>query len=197
MGCQVSTLVLIALLCGGERLGESPASVPPAGKSRDATPQQRDTGKAGIIRPGTDDNDVVSFSSGDPAMDKAMRQATQTLDRFFTAHSSPTPKQSRFSLKIALRSGLRMEYIWLTELRLENDTDVSGILLNQPYYSKAHEQGDRVSVSREAVADWSFVNDGYLIGGYTLRVMFDQYPEDQREALQRQLEYRIDPNIGT
>jgi uncharacterized protein YegJ (DUF2314 family) len=151
---------------------------------------------AARIGPGADSKDVVAFSSGDEAMNHAMQKGRQTLDRFFAAYAAPSPQQERFSLKVALRSGTGVEYIWLEHLQLADDGAISGVLLNQPSYSTEHRPGDRIAVNTNDVVDWSYIEDGYLVGGYTLRVMFERYPQERRETLQRQLGYRIDQNKG-
>jgi len=191
----VLTLPLLAAFVGCEVHSHTPASVTSRSQSAKADSSGVES-QSGSVISGADGKDVVSVDSGNLAMDKAMQQARQTLDRFFAAHSAPGPMQQRFNLKVPLRAGNRVEYVWIDEVRIE-DTSISGILLNAPFYSTAHKQGDRVVVPRTEIVDWSFIDEGYLVGGYTLRVMFEKYPMDQREALQRQLGYRIDLNKGT
>ena len=181
----VITLPLLAVVVGCEARSDPPVSV--------TSPSESQTG---TIITGADGKDVVSVSSRNLAMDKAMQQARQTLDRFFAAYAAPASTQERFNLKVTLRSGNLVEYVWIDDVNVE-DSAISGFLLNAPFYSTAHKQGDRVTAPLHEIVDWSFIDGGYLVGGYTLRVMFEEYPTDQREALQRQLGYRIDPNKGT
>lgn len=164
--------------------GESEMALPPVFAS-------------GNVVEGADGKDVVQFQPGDAAMEAARKKGRATVDRFFQAVDDKKPSRERFNLKIALRSNAQLEHIWLDEISAPEGGDVSGVLLNQPFYSSAHRQGDRISVARDDIVDWSYIEDGYLIGGFTLRVMFEQYPEAQRGELQENLGYKIDPSRGT
>lgn len=129
-------------------------------------------------------------------MNAAMETGAKTIGRFFSAHEMPRSNQERFNVKIRLRTGPRVEYIWVEEIERENDGSVTGLLQNQPAISRTHRLGDRVSFSIGDIVDWAYIEDGYLIGGFTLRVMFEQYPQKQRTELQEKLGYRIDPSKG-
>jgi uncharacterized protein YegJ (DUF2314 family) len=80
--------------------------------------------------------------------------------------------------------------MWLQEPRATGDK-FEGILANDPAYLAGYRRGDRVSVARAQIVDWSYIENGALVGGYTLRVMFKRTPPAEREALQRELGYRF------
>ena len=53
---------------------------------------------------------------------------------------------------------------------------------NVPVAVPSLELGDRITIPLEDVSDWMYIEDGVLIGGHTLRVIyFRETPEKQRE----------------
>lgn len=144
---------------------------------------------------GKDSRDVVQFDTGNREMDYAMTEATATLSRFFSAFKEPQSNQTRFNLKIGLNSPSGQEFVWVDDVA-QDGVKFTGTLLDQPYYSQEYTRGSPLTFSLTDIVDWAYIEDGLLIGGYTLRVMFKQYPESQREEIQRQLGYKIDLNHG-
>lgn len=147
------------------------------------------------VKRGADGRPVVAVDVTDQEMNDAMSEAKATIDRFYKAYAAPTPKQERFGLKVALRSGSHIEYVWIENVRRTKDS-IYGTLLNEPFHIKSQHLGDRIMVEPQDVVDWSYVDNGYLVGGYTLRVMFRTVPLSEREAHQKALGYQIDPNRG-
>jgi uncharacterized protein YegJ (DUF2314 family) len=53
-------------------------------------------------------------------------------------------------------------------------------------------EGDSVEISDSDVSDWMAIDDGRLVAGYTLRVIRDRMPADERAAFDAQMEFSID-----
>lgn len=134
---------------------------------------------------------TMSFSAGNQEMNAAMTEGKRTLSRFLDDLKRPPPGSSRFALKVAFREGQKVEYMWVDEPRPEGELFV-GRLINDPRTFEGPRRGDQLKVKRADVVDWSYVRDGRLVGGYTLRVMFRTVPVEEREAFQQRLEYRFD-----
>jgi uncharacterized protein YegJ (DUF2314 family) len=57
-----------------------------------------------------------------------------------------------------------------------------GKLGNEPLEITSLKLGQEVLVPLERVSDWMAVDDGTLVGGFTLRVLRDRMPADERAA---------------
>ena len=52
--------------------------------------------------------------------------------------------------------------------------------------------GDRVSVNPNEITDWAFVENGRLVGGYTIRVLYSELSPERRKALEAEARFRIE-----
>jgi uncharacterized protein YegJ (DUF2314 family) len=130
----------------------------------------------------------VSPEDGD--MNGAMAEGKKTLPRFLEALRNPPAGAQGFAVKMTFGAD-QPENMWVSDLETV-DGHLRGTLANQPARLKAYKQGDPVIIKTERIVDWSYVEDGVLVGGYTLRVMFSRTPPAERPALQRDLGYRIE-----
>lgn len=135
--------------------------------------------------------EVVFAAEDDIEMGMAMQKAAASLDDFRKAVRAPPKGASRFEVKARFRSGSVVEHMWLTSVR-ETAEGFTGELINEPYRLVGYRSGQQLTVAASAVSDWAYVEDGVLVGGFTLRVMFARTPPEQRELLQRRLGYRIE-----
>lgn len=148
------------------------------------------------VKVGKNGKDVLVFSPQDATMNDAMVHGNKTIDTFLNEFNNRKEGQDRFSVKVKLGNRTHTEYLWLDELNFETEKMVTGRLLNTPYKIENLNAGDSVSAHIDKIVDWSYVDNGYLIGGFTLRVMFEEYSEEQKAAIMQQMGYQIDPEIG-
>jgi uncharacterized protein YegJ (DUF2314 family) len=130
-------------------------------------------------------------SDQDREMNTAMAEGRKTLPRFLEALRQPPAGSEGFAIKATFRNGDQVEHMWLQEPRIVGDK-LDGVLANDPAYLEGYKSGQRLSVGREQIVDWSYIKDGVLVGGYTLRVMFSRVPAAERAALQKELGYRFE-----
>lgn len=132
----------------------------------------------------------VMVSDSDAEMNAAMAEGQKTLPRFLETLRHPPAGTEGYAIKATFRAGTQVEHMWLQEPRAVGDK-FEGILANDPAYLDGYRNGDSLSVARAQIVDWSYIDKGTLVGGYTLRVMFKRTPPAEREALQRELGYRF------
>jgi uncharacterized protein YegJ (DUF2314 family) len=130
------------------------------------------------------------FTDQDREMNAAMVEGHRTVPVFLAALRQPPPGSTGFAIKATFRDGAQVEHMWLHETQLNGDK-LDGVLANDPVYVKGFTNGQRVAVGRDQIVDWSYIKDGVLVGGHTLRVMFSRVPAAEREALQQELGYRL------
>jgi uncharacterized protein YegJ (DUF2314 family) len=127
----------------------------------------------------------------DPAMTKAIEEARSTLGKFIAAVEAPTKNQSQFSIKTPFVDGAKSEHIWLLPVTYDGK-QFHGVVNNEPQDVKNVKLGDKVIIQPADVSDWMYVDDGRLVGGYTLRVLRNTLSPTERAEFDKSLPFKID-----
>jgi len=106
----------------------------------------------------------------DKEMKSAVRQARKTVGTFIAALQHPTATQHDFEVKKPFIQGDNKEHIWLSNVTFSGNR-FHGLVDNTPRNIKGLKLGQRVSVNPDEISDWAFVDNGNLVGGYTIRVL--------------------------
>jgi uncharacterized protein YegJ (DUF2314 family) len=121
-------------------------------------------------------------------MKAAIQQARDTLPLFVKAYKSPTPTQTYFSIKARFPYGddRNAEYMWISNLSLE-ESRFKGIMDNEPIYVNNIHLGDTVVVEMDDISDWMIIDNGRLLGGFTIHVLRNNMTDSEREQLDAEL----------
>ena len=133
----------------------------------------------------------LRLPEADPAMDKAVAEARRTVPEFLSTLQSPAPGQRTFAVKIALVEDGAHEHIWLGDLRYDGKL-IHGSVSNEPVDVKGAKSNDRASVAPSAIADWMFVENGQLVGGYTIRLQYARASLEEKARLKAQSPFRVE-----
>lgn len=137
--------------------------------------------------------DVVRVSGEDERMEWAIEKANHTLHYFKDCLSNPKSNQNYFSLKARIEDGQSIEHIWLGDPEYDAEGSFYGIVGNVPLSLKNVKLNDRVGVSAENISDWMIVEEGRLIGGYTIRALREAYPPGpERDEFDQQVGLFVD-----
>ena len=139
---------------------------------------------------------VATVEEADPEMAAAMAKARATLPEFIAAVRAPTPAQSAFTIKAPFHDGDRTEYMSVTPVSFDGKT-FHGTLDDRPVSLHNVKIGDKVTIEPPRVADWSYVDGGKLVGGYTLRVLRARLSPEQRREYDRTRAFMIDEGRPT
>jgi uncharacterized protein YegJ (DUF2314 family) len=143
---------------------------------------------------GAGNDPIVEVANNDPEMIAAIEDARNTLYFFLENFQSPKPNQTYFSIKARFPYGADShEHMWIDDL-IFSGQEFSGILGNDPRYVLDLKYGDKVTVKVSDVTDWMIVENGKLIGGYTLLVLRNRMSPTEREKFDAQIGLVIDPN---
>lgn len=145
---------------------------------------------AGCSKTAPDDK-VTNVDADDPQMNAAIQQARSTLDQFTTALTSPKPSQSTFSIKLPFKDGESVEHMWLAPVSYDGQV-FRGTVNNDPAQVKNVKIGQEVTAAPAEISDWMFVDDGKLVGGYTLRVLRNAMPANERAEFDESMPFTID-----
>jgi uncharacterized protein YegJ (DUF2314 family) len=148
----------------------------------------RDSGGT-VKRPGQPP--VTHVEDDDPKMLAAIDQARATADDFIRALNAPRTSQSDFSVKLPIKDGEEVEHMWITPVRHLNGRFV-GAINNEPVSVRTVKMGDEVQVAKDEISDCMYIDDGKLVGGFTLRVLRDNLPENERQEFDRTVPFTVD-----
>lgn len=129
-------------------------------------------------------DNIVRRPVDDPRLKAAADQAQETLPRFITMIVDKP--DGRYSVKFPMIVGSETEHIWL-EVQTVQDDEFTGVLGNDSIYSADLTAGTPMTVKKDQVEDWMAAQGDDLYGGYSVRVIFEDMPKDQADALRARL----------
>ena len=138
------------------------------------------------------DGDAAMYNvdENDEQMDRATTRARKHVDRFIAALKNPQPNQRDFQVKKLFVKDGKAEHIWLADVKF-NGNRFHGIVDNKPMFIKGLKIGERESVNPDEVIDWSYVEDGHLVGGYTIRVLFSELTPAEKADFEKRADFHI------
>jgi uncharacterized protein YegJ (DUF2314 family) len=134
------------------------------------------------------DDHVITISAGDKEMNAAISEAQSTLTNFIATLASPQPNQKYFLVKGKFASGNAVEHIWVADVTFDGKV-FRGVIANDPEILSGLSFKQHVEVQPIQVSDWMFIQDGKLVGGYTLRVLRDRMTEQERRDQDAKIPY--------
>jgi uncharacterized protein YegJ (DUF2314 family) len=151
--------------------------------------EQTNAPSAGVIRR-EGEPDCVQVTADSKAMDRAVQEAQKTVKKFIAALRSPKANQSRFAVKKRFIQGDKVEHLWLKEVTFDGQL-FHGKVDNQPVDIKGVRLGNVVSVSLDELSDWMFVQDGRLVGGYTIHAMCQNMSPAEKKQFENDADCQI------
>lgn len=131
--------------------------------------------------------DVYYIPNEDERMNWGMEKSRLTLHYFQECIENPKQEQQYFSIKAKIEDGNNTEHIWLMEPSFDNEGNVYGIIGNEPADVKNIAINEKVGIPFNDVSDWMIIEDGRLIGGYTIRAIRDGLTGNDLENFDRNL----------
>ncbi len=129
--------------------------------------------KGDNVRKRINQPDVIDVQNEDEKMNWAMEKSRLTLHYFESCLKNPSPIQQYFSIKVKIEDDGNIEHIWLTEPSFDGDENLFGIVGNAPIDVKNVRLNQKIGIEKQLVSDWMIIENGRLIGGYTIRAMRD------------------------
>lgn len=146
-----------------------------------------DGGSDSLIERRAGEPDVHLVRTEDPAMLAAFDEARRTLPAVMARLAELQAEGVYVSVKVPVASGDKVEHIWLSDLRYEEDR-VFGRLGNEPVDLPGWSLGDPIDMAADEISDWMLVRgDGRLVGGYTIFALRDKLSGDERRSFEAQV----------
>jgi uncharacterized protein YegJ (DUF2314 family) len=132
---------------------------------------------------------IISFSDQDKRMAFAIDEARESLGVFFDAFCAPKNNQTAFLLKVRFESPEKVEHIWLADVDA-SVMPLQGTVANEPDFPGLKFM-QRVEFHPSQITDWMFIEDGYLVGGFTTQVIRSGMTPEERETYDANAPYRF------
>ena len=134
---------------------------------------------------------LPTISGTDTELEAAIQQARGSLDDFLTKITTPQPDRTFVAVKVRFAPpGESTQDIWVDEV-----TYIDGVLrgfMGDDIPSLRLEAGETININEEDIVDWMIVEDGKLVGGYTIRLAVKRMSPEEREQFLETLDYVIE-----
>ena len=143
-----------------------------------------------VQRTGQPEVDVVSGE--DAAMNVAIAKARASVVTFIAALKTPKAGQHSFAIKKRFENkpGGEAEHMWIARLSFDGRR-FRGLLSNVPVNVRSIKAGDSVICAPSEISDWMFIDKGKLVGGTTIRVLYDKLPLSQKPQFEKESGFRF------
>lgn len=130
-------------------------------------------------------------SSTDAELAAAIEQARASLDTFIAKITTPHADRTFVAVKVRFTPpGESPQDIWVDEV-----TYADGVLrgnVGDDIPALKLEAGEKIKIDEEDILDWMIVEEGKLIGGYTIRLAVERMSPEERERFLETLDYSIE-----
>lgn len=133
---------------------------------------------------------IATLRADDEGLAAAKAQATATLPAFLQRLSAPGVDRATTAVKAPLVVPNGTEHVWLSNIRVEGH-EFLGTIDNNPRPETGKRAGDLVRVRQSEISDWKVIENGQLVGGFTIRYFVSRMPAKQRAALIANLPFAI------
>jgi uncharacterized protein YegJ (DUF2314 family) len=145
------------------------------------------------ITKNTSEPEYYQIPKNHTVMHRAVLEARKTVGEFITVLKHPASGQQDFEVKEPFIEGNEVEHIWLSHVRLVGPR-FEGRVDNKPQKIPGLKLGQLVSVNPNEISDWLYVDNGKLVGGYTVRAHYNELSPQQKREFDRAADFKIDMN---
>jgi uncharacterized protein YegJ (DUF2314 family) len=132
-----------------------------------------------------------AISSTDPELDAAIQEARNTLDVFIQKLATPDSDRTFAAVKVRfVTPDGSSQDIWVDGVTYEDGSFSGNFGDDLP--SLKLSMGERIHVNREEIVDWMLVEDGKLVGGYTIRLAYQRMSPEEKERFLEAANYSIE-----
>ena len=130
-------------------------------------------------------------SNVDLEMEAAFQQAQDTLDSFIQKIDVPQPDRTLVAVKVRfVLPDSSTQDLWVDRITYK-DGSFHGTMGDDIPTLKLSVD-DKIRIKTEDIIDWMIVENGKLIGGYTIRLAFQRMSPEQKERFLETVHYSIE-----
>jgi uncharacterized protein YegJ (DUF2314 family) len=133
---------------------------------------------------------VFNVEENHQEMREAVRRARRSVGQFITALQKHSPDEKDFEVKKPFVQKGHVEHMWLADVTFSGNR-FHGRVDNRPHFIKGLKYGDRVSVNPDEISDWAYLDHNHLVGGYTIKALYNGLSPERRKELEHELTFNI------
>jgi uncharacterized protein YegJ (DUF2314 family) len=134
---------------------------------------------------------IQTTTGTDAELDAAIREARDSLPTFLRTIATPHADRTIVAVKVRFAPpGESSQDIWVDEV-VYGDGVFRGSM-GDDIPSMKLEVGEKIVIDEKDILDWMVVQDGKLIGGYTVRLAMQRMDAQERERFLESLDYVIE-----
>lgn len=116
---------------------------------------------------------VVNASDDEPEMKKAVTEARKSWPQFLKAFKRKAANTESYGVKFPFDAPGRKEFMWVEVTAVDGEF-VTGFLANDPVWATDLKLGDEVRKKVSEISDWMYIEDGEMVGGFSVKVLLRQ-----------------------
>lgn len=130
-------------------------------------------------------------SATDAELEAAIGQARDSLDTFIAEIATPHTDRTFVAVKVRFYPPDEVSQdIWVDEVTY--NTGVFRGTMGDDIPALKLEMGEKITIEEENIVDWMIVEDGKMIGGFTIRLAVQRMSPEERERFLETLDYSIE-----
>lgn len=135
--------------------------------------------------------EVALVDPADLRMNAAIARAKKTFPSFLRVFKEGCDECRDFTVKYRFNvDEVTAEHMWLEDLHLVKGK-LHGILTGVPSQLDRIHTGDTIEVVQDSLSDWMYAKNNQLIGGFTLKVLYDDLSPAERKKLEEEMGVKI------
>src|SRR5258708_23927702 len=135
---------------------------------------------------------TVAVPRDDPDMQQAYLEARRTIEQFIRYLQSPTLTQGYFGVKVRITGADRDEYFWMSDVAYDGGAFIGKIEGESNLLRQSKKAGDNHQARLDEIYDWMIVDNGKLVGGYTIRMARSKMTPENRERFDAALWFTVE-----
>lgn len=141
--------------------------------------------------PAQDVEETPTLTGTDTELDAAIQQARDSLPTFIQTIATPQADRTLVAVKVRFTPPEESSQdVWVDEVTYVNGVFRGNVGDDLP--ALRLELGQKTNVEEKDIVDWMIVENGKLIGGYTIRLAVQRMSAEERERFLATLDYVID-----
>jgi uncharacterized protein YegJ (DUF2314 family) len=134
---------------------------------------------------------IQTTTGTDAELDAAIQQARDSLPTFIQTIATPHADRTIIAVKVRFTpAGESSQDIWVDEVAYSEGVFRGSMGDDIPLMKLEVEE--KIVIDEKDILDWMVVQDGKLIGGYTIRLAMQRMDADERERFLKSLDYVIE-----
>lgn len=178
-------LACLLALSAATALADSAASTPDkAAPEKAASKKAKETAKD---KAAAKADEVLEIDPEDPAMKAAVKKAQATFDDFIKTVSTRNPNFANIAVRVALRDGKKVEYVWVAPFTILDKGGYKGTISAVPTIVKKYQFSQQVPFKRADVVDWMYTEADTRImrGNFTTCAQLARAPEAEVKEMKK------------